>query len=135
MVDVKQKKPEQVCKEQKRQPRKKDPCSGCELDCSTCEVNGTKTLRRVASRTVKRKSTAITNSLAKMAIEGNLNSAKLLISLAGPPAEKAGSKKSRRGRTDAMGFAAEPRWEEAGTKPAETARSENSESSEPGLME
>jgi hypothetical protein len=135
MVDVEQKKLEQVCKEQKQQPRKKDPCSGCELDCSTCEVNGTRTLRRVACRTVKRKSAAITNSLAKMAIKGSLSSAKLLISLAGPATEKAGPKKSRRGRTDAMDLAAEPGWEDANTKPAETAGFQNSESPEPALME
>jgi hypothetical protein len=135
MAGVKQKKLVLKSKVQERSIKENDPCSGCDLDCSKCLVSGATVLRQAACNVVKRRSQAITAKLGTKAIKGDLNSTKLLLSLAGPQTEKAGSKKGRLGRSAASDFAAEPPWAEAATDSAETAGFRNSESQQPALAE
>ena len=99
MAEVKRKKLELVGKEQERRPRKKNPCSGCDLECSTCLVSGARTMREAACRTVKQKSAEIADWLGTNAANGDVNSTKLLLSLAGPQTDKGRTRKSRSGGT------------------------------------
>jgi hypothetical protein len=122
MAEVKRKKLELVGKEQERRPRKKNPCSGCDLECSTCLVSGARTMREAACRTVKQKSAEIADWLGTNAANGDVNSTKLLLSLAGPQTDKGRTRNSRSGGSAANDFASEPRWQEPVDKlDAETA--------------
>src|SRR5208283_2401466 len=93
MANSKQEKLEAAGKKQVRTAKKKEPSSGCDLDCSNCTVSGAKTLRKIACQTVKEKSAAIAQSLSEKASAGDLNSAKLLLALMDAKAEKADAKK------------------------------------------
>jgi hypothetical protein len=94
----------------------KDPCTECDLDCITCQVNGAKTLRLAACQTLKRESKLISNSLATKAKAGDANSTKLLLLLTETQPVKEGAKKKRRGRSAAQELAAEQEWSEEVTE-------------------
>ena len=88
-----QKKQEKPVETREQLTVEKDPCPGCELDCSTCQVNGAKTLRRAACKTLKQESALITKKLATKAKEGDANSTKLLLLLTESQQAQEGAKK------------------------------------------
>ena len=53
MAAGKQKKQGEAVETREKTTKKKDPCLGCDLDCTKCEVNGAKTLRRAACKTLR----------------------------------------------------------------------------------
>jgi hypothetical protein len=85
---------------------------GCDLDCTTCQVNGAKTLRREACKTLKQESALITKELAEKAKAGDTNSAKLLLMLMETQQAKEGAKKKKHCRSAAQALAEEPEWSE-----------------------
>lgn len=88
-----------------------EPCSGCDLGCLQCLNGGARTLRQLAFKTVQDNGAGITKSLLERTLGGDFSSAKLLISLAEPRAEKEGARKrNRRGRSAAQELAEEPQW-------------------------
>ena len=105
-----EKKVEVAGEARKRAPRAKNPCVGCELDCSECLVGGVRDLRRAACKVVGEKRAAFAKSLMDRAIEGDLNSAKLLLKIAGQKGKKDAPKRTREAKSAAKGLAAEPEW-------------------------
>jgi hypothetical protein len=105
MADPQQKKLKLVGKTQVRPNRKKPGRPGC-------AGKGVKTLRKAAGKAVGKNSGKIADSLLQGALKGDLNSTKLLLSLAElePAQENAG--KSRHGWSVALALAAEPEWQE-----------------------
>jgi hypothetical protein len=90
----------------------KHSCSGCDLDCAMCEVDGAKTLRRAACKTLKQQSALITRSLATKAKKGDANCTKLLLMLTDSQPAKEGAKKTKHGGKTAQALAEEPEWSE-----------------------
>jgi len=87
------------------------PCCGCGIGKKQSLNGGARTLRQLAFQTVQDNGARIAKSLLKQTLGGDFSSAKLLISLAEPRAEKEGArKKNRRGRSVALDLAEEPQW-------------------------
>ncbi len=61
MAAKKQNKQEETDEAREQTTAEKNPCLGCDLDCTTCKVNGAKTLRRAACQTLKRESETISD--------------------------------------------------------------------------
>jgi hypothetical protein len=109
-----------ACKKRVRAAKKKEPISGCDLGrsncsalgCTNCDLSSAEILRKIACQTVRRDGSAIANSLSRRASAGDATSAKLLLSLAEAKLAKAGGKKKKAGRSQAMELAAEPEWQE-----------------------
>jgi hypothetical protein len=112
MAAGKQKKQGEAVETREKTTKKKDPCLGCDLDCTKCEVNGAKTLRRAACKTLKQDSELITQELASKAKTGDANCAKLLLLLTESQAGKEGGKKKKHGGKSAQALAEEPEWSE-----------------------
>jgi hypothetical protein len=68
-----------------------------------------KRLRKAAKRQVRDKSSEIVQKLLDLTLEGDLPSAKMLVSLIGDPSKK--KRESRRGEEIAIRLAAEPQLE------------------------
>jgi hypothetical protein len=116
MVDVKRKKLQPVSKRKKPGTGKTDRCSGCDLNCSTCQLSGLRVLRQAVCRTVRERSEVISNSLVTNAAEGDVNCMKNVLLIMEKPSEKEGTKKIRRCRSVAMELAAELEWIETVTE-------------------
>ncbi len=117
MAGSKKKKQEVESKPREQTTENVEPCSGCDLGCSQCLNGGARTLRQLAFQTVQDNGAEITESLLKRTLGGDFSSAKLLISLAQPRAEKEGTrKKTRRGRSAALELAEEPQWQDEETE-------------------
>ena len=114
MANTNQEKPEAAGTKRKLTAKKTEPNSEHELDRSNRDMSSAQTMRKMARQTVKQNSAAFAESLYKKASEGDVNSAKLLLSLMEAQPEKASAKKKRRGRTEAMELATEPDWQEPG---------------------
>lgn len=112
----KQKEQKVVGETREQTTAKKDPCLGCDLDCTACKVDGAKTLRLAACQTLKKASTSITKKLATKAKAGDANSTKLLLLLSETQPAKDGAKKKKRGRSAAQELADEPEWSEDETE-------------------
>ena len=95
----------------KRTVGKKERCSESKTGCSDCVVGGETRLRRAACDMVREKSTEIAEAMVKKAIEGESNSAKLLLALMNPKGRVGVEKKKRQGRSTARMLAAEPEWQ------------------------
>jgi len=96
--------------ERKQTSKASEPCPGGDVDCSECEVGGTRFLSEAACTRVKEMSAEIATSLAVMAAGGDLKSTELLLMLAGQAQAKKESKKVRHGRTAAQELEDEPEW-------------------------
>jgi hypothetical protein len=107
-----QKKQVEMVETREQTMAEKDPCSGCDLDCTNCEVNGAKTLRRAACKALKEEGASITKKLAVKAKAGDANSTKLLLSLSESQQSVEGAKKKKRGGKTAQALAEEPEWSE-----------------------
>ncbi len=116
MAAKKQTKHKETDEAREQTTAEKNPCLGCDLDCTTCKVDGAKTLRRAACQTLKRESKLISDSLATKAKEGDANRTKLLLMLTETQPEKEGAKKTKGGRKSAKALAEEPEWSEEGTE-------------------
>ena len=71
---------------------------------------GASILNEAAGKTLEENSSEIAESLLKSTLEGNANSARLLVSLAEGPAESGKAGMKRRLRSIAKKLAAEPEW-------------------------
>jgi hypothetical protein len=105
MADSKQKKLERVSKARVRPNGKKPGRTGR-------TGKGVKILRKTAGRTVGENSERIADSLLQGVLKGDLNSAKLLLSLAELEPEQEDAGKPQRGWSAALALAAEPEWQE-----------------------
>jgi hypothetical protein len=93
------------------------------LDETNPEQEGAyKILRRDVGRTVRKNSTKIAESLVKSALEGNSNSARLLVSLVNRKKNKKTPVKTRHGPSVAMNLAEEPQWKGEENGPSTPAR-------------
>jgi hypothetical protein len=106
MADLQQQRLEVASKTRVRPNRKKPGRSGC-------TGRGVKTLREAAGKAVGESGGKITDSLLQCALNGNLNSAKLLFLLAELEPEPGAAGKSRHGWSAALALGAEPEWQEA----------------------
>ena len=105
MAETEQKELESVSKRQARPSRKKP-------GQPRCAGKGVKILHEEAGQTVGKNSRKLAKSFLKGALEGNLNSAKLLLSLAELQSDPEDAERSRHGRSLAQSLAAEPEWPE-----------------------
>jgi hypothetical protein len=128
MVRKKRNKQEEEDETREKSTVKKAPCCGCDLNCTTCEVNGAETLRKAACRTLKQLSEVISKKLADKAKTGDANCTKLLLLLTEGQQKKADARKIKRGRSAALALAAEPEWSD---EMIETITAPGSESWEP----
>jgi hypothetical protein len=108
----KRKKQAEPAETRKQTAAGKNPCSGCDLDGTTCQVNGAKTLRRAACKTLKQNSDKISKSLLEKAETGDANSTKLLLMLSESRQSTEGAKKTKPGGKTAQELAEEPEWSE-----------------------
>jgi hypothetical protein len=79
---------------------------------SECTGRGVRVLRQAAGKAVDNNGKQIAESLLQGALDGNVSSAKLLLSLAEPEQGQEDAGKNRHGWSTAQALAAEPEWQE-----------------------
>lgn len=112
MANTKRDTPVEVGTKRKPAAKKTEPIFEGHLDISNAAGSDTKAPRKMTRQTAKKKSTALSRSLSKKASEGDVKSARRLLSIAEAKAEKLIASDTKRGPSEAMELSAEPEWQE-----------------------
>jgi hypothetical protein len=91
--------------------------AGAQKTAGSKAGRGSARLSKAADKALEANSQAIAKSLLASTLKGNVNSARLLVSLAESPEEKAAQGTKRR-RSIAKALAAEPQWQPDGMEAA-----------------